>query len=205
MPQELEALSPFVWKELEIYLRAHGKQLKTASFRDARRLWLGSIRRVRAGEKGARAGFDDAARALVLELAKHAEFDTVILPCLFIRKAHISGRTASWDGVQRPLEFEETSSSAGRIPANAPLVGEAPAASIHAVVLDAEGNKLQEAKGGLELLVSVRVLSRLGAPNNQPVLEFATRTDLFANREYLREGIARALAPFLPPLPLKAD
>jgi hypothetical protein len=72
-------------------------------------------------------------------------------------------------------------------------------------VLDAQGNKLQEGKGGLELLVLVRVLGGLGSPTSKPTLEFATRTDLFANREHLREGIAEALAPFLPPLPLKAE
>jgi hypothetical protein len=205
MPPELEALSSFVWTELEIYLREHGKQLKTASFRDARRLWLGSIRQARAGEKGARAGFDDAARLLVLELAKHAEFDTVIVPSLFVRKARISGSSATWDGVERPLEFEESGREARNILANAPFVGAAPAASLHAVVLDAKGNKLQEGKGGLELLVRVRVLGRLGSPTPEPTLEFATRTDLFANREHVREGIAKALAPFLPPLPLKVE
>ncbi len=205
MPQELEALSSFVWTELEIYLREQGKQLKTASFRDARRLWLGSIRQVRAGEKGARAGFDDAARVLVLELAKHAEFDTVIVPTLFVQKAKISGRSATWDGVKRSLEFEEGSRKAEKLLASIPFVGTAPAASLHAVVLDAKGNKLQEGKGGLELLVRVRVLGRLGSPTNSHTLEFVTRTDLFANREHVREGIAKALAPFLPPLPLRAE
>jgi hypothetical protein len=205
MPPDLEAMSSFVWKELEIYLRAHGKQLKTAAFRDARRLWLGSLRQARAGEKGARAGFDDAARELVLELAKHAEFDTLIVPSLFIRKAPISGTSASWDGVRRPLEFEKDSREVRRILANTPLVGVAPAASLHAVVLDAKGNELQEALGGLELLVRVRVLRRLDSPTSQPTFEFVTRTDLFASREHVREGIAKALAPFLPPLPLKAE
>jgi hypothetical protein len=205
MPPELEALSSVVWAELEIYLRAHGKRLKTASFRDARRLWLSSVQQVRAGEKGVRAGFDDAVRVLVLELAKHAEFDTLIVPSLFIRKARISGNSATWDGVERSLEFEESGREARRIPANTPLVGEAPAASVHAVVLDAKGNKIQEAKGGLELLVLVRVLGGLGSPTDMPTLEFATRTDLFANREHLREGIAEALAPFLPPLPLDVE
>jgi hypothetical protein len=204
MPPELKAMSPFVWAELEVYLREHGKQLKTASFRDARRLWLSSIRQVRSGEKGARAGFDDAARVLVLELAKHAEFDTVIVPSLFIRKARISGSSATWDGVERALEFAENRRDARSMLANTPLVGEAPAASLHAVVLDAEGNKIQEAKGGLELLVLVRVSGGLDYPTSIPTLEFATRTDLFANREHVREGIAEALAPFLPPFPLNA-
>jgi hypothetical protein len=103
------------------------------------------------------------------------------------------------------LEFEESARSARSILANTPLVGAAPAASLHAVVLDEKGNKLQEAKGGLELLVRVRVQGGLDFPTSQPTLEFATRTDLFANREHVREGIAKALAPFIPPMPMRAE
>ena len=55
MPPDLESLSPIIWKELELYLRAQGKQLKTISRQAARNLWVRSIQQVRAGEKGARA------------------------------------------------------------------------------------------------------------------------------------------------------
>jgi hypothetical protein len=204
MPPELDAGSPIVWEELKIYLRAHGKRLKTVSFRDASRFWLSSIRRVQSGKQGARAGYDDAARVLVLELAKHAEFDTLIAPSLFIRNAPITERIAAWDGVERPVEVEENGPGAGRIPADALLSGLAPAASLHAVVLDANGDKLQEAQAGLELLVRVRVLGG-AAPGSKRTFEFTTRTDLFANREHVREGIAGALSPFLPPLRLKPE
>jgi hypothetical protein len=203
---ELEDLSALVWSELETYLRAEGKRLRTASFRDARRLWLSSVQQARAGEKGARAGFDDAARVLVLELAKHADFDTVIIPSLFIREAPISGDTATWDGVERSLEFEPNGRVVRGLSADSSFVGVAAAASLHAVVLDAEGNKLQDAVGGLELLVRVRVKETLGSAARGPDLEFAPRTGLFANPENVREGIAEALAPFFPPpLPLKTE
>ena len=206
MSPELEDLSAFVWSELEIYLRAEGKRLRTASFRDARRLWLSSVQQARAGEKGARAGFDDAARVLVLELAKHTDFDTVIIPSLFIREAPISGDTATWDGVERSLEFEQKGRAVRGLSADSSFVGVAPAASLHAVVLDAEGNKLQDAVGGLELLARVRVKGALDPAVGEPKLEFLPRTGGFASSENLREGIAEALAPlFLPPLPLKTD
>jgi hypothetical protein len=199
MPSDLEAMSPIVWEELEVYLRGYGMQLKTVSFRDARRLWLSSVQRVRTGEKGARAGYDDAARVLVLELAQHAEFDTVIAPSLYIRKARVEGKTATWDGVERALEIEAYGREARGIATNTPLEGAAPAASLHAVVLDAKGRKLQETLGGLELLVRVRVRWP-GPGSGEPTFQFVTRTDLFANREHVREGIAEALAPFLPRL-----
>ncbi len=69
MPPELDSMSSFVRKELEIYLADHGKTLKTVSYPDARRLWLSSIREVRAGPNGARSRYDDAASVFVLKLA----------------------------------------------------------------------------------------------------------------------------------------
>jgi len=204
MAPELEHLRAPVWSELESYLRSEGRQLRTASLRDARRLWLGSIKQARAEAKGAKAGFDDAARILVFELAKHAEFDTLIIPSLFIREAKVAGNVASWDGVQRDLEFEQNGSEARHLPAYSSYVGVAPAASLHAVVLDADGSKLQDAVGGLELLVRVRAM-KLSPPGIRgPMLEFAPHTGPHANRENVREGIAGALAPYFPP-PLAGD
>ncbi len=198
MPPELESFSPIIWKELELYLRAQGKQLKTISRQAARNLWVRTIRQVRAGEKGARAGYDDAARALALELRNHAEFDAMIAPSLFVREARISNRSARWDGVERELDFEARGLEARRLAATL-LEGTAPAASIHVAVFDAKGQKLHEARGGLELLVRVRVVGN--NPAGRPTFQFATRTDLFGNREHVREGITEAFAPFLPPLP----
>jgi hypothetical protein len=202
MSPELEHLRAPVWSELETYLRSEGKQLRTASRKDARSLWLGSIKQARSGEKGAKAGFDDAARILVFELAKYTEFDTLILPALFIREAPVSGNVAVWDGVQRELEFEQNGSEARHLPAYSSYVGVAPAASLHAVVFDAEGNKLQDSVGGLELLVRVRAMKHATPENRGPLLEFAPHTGPYANPGNVREGIAGALAPlFLPPLP----
>jgi hypothetical protein len=202
MSPELEDLSDLVWSELETYLQAEGKRLRTAPFRDTRRLWIGSVQRARAAEKSTRADFDDAARLLVLELAKHADFDTVVIPSLFVREAPISGDAAAWDGVERKVEFEQKGRAVEGLSPDSPFVGVAPAASLHAVVLDAEGNKLQDALGGLELLVRVRVKGTLAPAAGEPKLEFLPRTGLFASSENVREGIAKALAPFfLPSLP----
>jgi hypothetical protein len=194
MPPELEAASPVVWQELELYLRAQGKELKTVSFQAARSLWIASIREARAAD--ARAGYDHAARVLVGKLSRHADFDAVIAPSLYLRHARIAERSASWDGVERPLEFDAKE----RLPADFPLEGVAPAASLHAVVLDPQGNKLQEVISGLELVVGVRVLRDRARSADRVTLQFVPRTDLFATREHLREGIAKALAPYLPPL-----
>jgi hypothetical protein len=210
MPRELEGPSPIVWRELELYLRAQGKELKTVARPVARKLWLQSIQLARAGEKGARAGYDDAARNLALELRKHAEFDALIAPSLYVQQARIAQRSASWDGVERELEFEfgERVLEARSLVANTPLEGAAPAASLHVSVFDAQGEKLHEGRGGLDLLVRVRV-GRGKAPAAEdaygltpaPTFEFATRSDLFADRAQLRAGFNAAFVPFLLPLP----
>lgn len=200
IPPELEGRSAIVWEELESYLRAHGKQLKTVSFDVARRFWLSSIEQVRAGENGKKAGYEEAARVFVQRLAKHAEFDTVIDPSLYIRKANVIEMTAAWDGVERTVQIEAKSPAARQVAAEIPLEGVAPAASLHAVVLDARGNKIQETQGGLELLVGVRVRPSSDAAGGDPSFQFAARTDLLENREHVREGISIALSPFLPRL-----
>lgn len=198
MPRDLKAASPAIFEELSDYLQAQGARLKTVAYPSARQLWLASIREARTGKEGARAGFDEAAHIFVGKLASYADFDTVIVPSLFLQGAAVSGRTATWDGVERALDIEP-----GRwkdaLPDEIQLVGLAPAASLHAVILDARGNKVQEAQGGLALLDGIRVLgppdSVLGGQN----YELVPRPDPFASRSDVREGIALALAPFLPP------
>lgn len=199
MPPELEFFSPILWAELERDLRAHDKQLKTVSRQVARDLWVRSIQQARAGEKGARAGYDDAARALVLELQKHAAFDAMIAPSLVLREAPLSNRTASWDGVERELEFEAQGLEARTLVSETPLEGTAPAATLHVAIFDAKGEKLHEGRGGLDLLVRARVEGT--DPSGAPIFAFAQRADPFQDRGHLREGISVAFHPFLLPLP----
>lgn len=196
MPPRLEATSPIVWEELERYLRDQGKELKTVSKKDAAALWAKSVAEVQARASGKPAGYDAAARVLVQKLSAYADFDTVIAPSIFIREAPVYERMASWDGVERDVAVEAIGDDARTIAAETPLEGAAPASSIHIVVLDSIGNKVQEAQGGLDLLVRVRVTTDSGKPE----FDYVRKSDVLADREHIREGIAVALAPFLPRL-----
>lgn len=196
MPPELEFVSAIVWQELETYLRADDRKLKTISAASAHDLWIKSIKQVRAGPQGKRAGFDDAARALAIELRKQTEFDAMIAPSLYVQEATIANRSASWDGVEREIDFE-TRGLEARGFVSIPLEGAAPAASLHVAVFDANGDKILDAKGGLELLARVRVSK--DAATGQPKFTFEARDDLFQNREHVREGIGLAFTPLLPP------
>jgi hypothetical protein len=105
---------------------------------------------------------------------------------------------ARWDGVQREVEYEARGLEARSLAAT-PLEGVAPAASLHVAAFDAKGEKLHDGKAGLVLLVRVRVTG--GDPTGQATFELAPRSDPFENRAHLREGIAAAFSPLLPPLP----
>ncbi len=196
MPEELQPESEVVWVELELYLRDRGKELKTLARPTARALWLKSIREVRAGEAGRRADYEDASRALVLELQKHAEFDAMVVPSLFVRKAVLQERVARWDGVERALEFESRGGATLEDDETG-VEGTAAAASLHVVVFDAHGRKLHEGVGGLEPLVRVRVLGEDSF--GKPAYSFAARETVFSDTAHLREGFVAAFGRFLPP------
>jgi hypothetical protein len=175
-------------------------RLRTVSYEVARQFWLGSIKEVRAAPGGTDAGYDEASRALVKKLTRHATFDTVLAPSLYITQASIEEKSARWDGVERIVPIDAPSLAAKAVAGEIPLEGLAPAASLHMAVFDAEGNKIQEGRGGLDLLVQVRVKHNPYGPGDEPVFRFATRREPFAERAHVREGIALALSPFLPPL-----
>jgi hypothetical protein len=200
MPPDLVEASPVVWDALEVYLRAHGMRLRTVNYETARQFWLGSIQQLRAVPGGEKAGYDEASRIMVGKLARHASFDTVLAPSLYIAQAPIEEKSASWDGVERAVPLEARSLAAKAVAEGVPLEGLAPAASLHMVVFDAEGNKIQEGRGGLDLLVKVRVKQNPYGPSDDPVFRFTTRRNPFDERANVREGIALSLSPFLPPL-----
>jgi hypothetical protein len=196
MPEGLGDRSPAVWQELQNYLLDSGKRVKTVSYRDARRLWLASIARSRRPEESDAADYDTASDLLVRELRRQTEFDAVIAPCIFVQQASMVGMRASWDGVTRTVEIRRDNR---RILRQAVFSSStARAASLHVVVFDAEGHKLHVGQGGLDLLVRARADEGSGEIIDNRFWIFESRLDFFDNFEYLREGIARALQPFLP-------
>jgi len=194
MPAELKAHSPAVWTALETYLRSQGSQLKTLAFPTARALWTASVKEAQAEPNETRRG-SAVGRAFVAKLKPYAEFDAVIFPSLFIQRAALSGTKATWDGTEQTLEIDAGVRGA-QIPADAAIEGAAPAASLHVVVLDAQGEQLQESQAGIALLVSARVshADDLSAAD----FSFVPRKEPFGDPAVLRDAVARALAPFIP-------
>ncbi|TMA30009.1 MAG: hypothetical protein E6J87_19115 [Deltaproteobacteria bacterium] len=192
MPAELKADSPAVWTALETYLRSQGSQLKTLAFPTARMLWAASVKEAQAEPNETRRGAA-VGRAFVAKLKPYAEFDAVIFPSLFIQRAALSGTQATWDGTEQTLEIN-TGVHGAPVPPDAAIEGAAPAASLHVVVLDPQGEQIQESQAGIALLVSARVSYD---PVSAPSYSFVPRKDPFADPAVLRDAVARALAPFI--------
>ena len=188
MPEELEPWSPRLWEALIDYLRQRAPAVKTVAPTEARQLWLESVRKARETEHPARSAFDEAARLLVERIGEHAEFGAVVLPTLFIQTAEISEGAAHWDDTSAALfgdselEFQ--------------YEGQLPAASLHVVIFDANGDPIQQTQTGIELLV--QVVNR-EATREQPTM--VPRRELFSDPAVLRERVSRALGPFLPAAP----
>ena len=182
MPAELKADSPAVWTALETYLRSQGSQLKTLALPTARALWAASVKEAQAEPNETKRG-----------AAVGRAFVAVIFPSLFIQRAALSGTQATWDGTEQTLEIN-TGVHGAPVPPDAAIEGAAPAASLHVVVLDPQGEQIQESQAGIALLVSARVSYD---PVSAPSYSFVPRKDPFADPAVLRDAVARALAPFI--------
>lgn len=198
MPKDLEGPSLAVWAEIENYLRAHGKQLKTVSYQDARRLWLVSVGRVRRSEQHDAADFATAAKLLTLELRRHTEFDALVVPSVFIQQASIAGTRAVWDGVSRPIEIRRNHRKIRRNRLHASRT--ARSASLHVAVFDASGRMVHEGQGGLDLLVRAQFDEGLSEDMaTSKFWYFEGRPEFFDDPALLHEGVAKAFDPFLSP------
>ena len=203
-----DAVDP-VTQELVRYLQAADARVSVIFGPDAWSLWRASAE---ALQEAREEPLDVAAVASVFArgLARESAFDLLVLPSLVYRDAEVMGRHAQWDGVRRRIRF--------RIPPGAPLGRVAPPAdpvasgpgsaagpvipdyrgritalSLHALVFTPDGRGVFQGFGGLDL-VHDTVQPREGSVDTS-VLRLRTR--LLENPEYVREGVAHALSPYL--------
>lgn len=191
IPAELSGKGEPVWQELLGYLHERDRQIDVLAPVSAERLWLEATADLDRTDR--RAALRSAYSHFARELARHRDFDVLVVPSLLMRPGHLSGSHAHWDGVQRELPNTAALADAGlgellssgiRV---AGLSGKVAAASLHLVLLSADGSWLHDGLGGLVLL---QELQRDNAPGG--ALAFATREAPFADRESLREGVVRA-------------
>lgn len=134
------------------------------------------------------AGYDAAMRAWSFALRGRGErFDALLVPYLTIRLGVVTGHSVSWDGATRllPLDYKYRNNMILEVRRQAPCT------SLRLIAYDADGNRLFERVGGLE------VASRMRIDEDSLRGTWSARADLFQDPKVLRDGIETALRPLL--------
>jgi hypothetical protein len=197
LPESLEGSAPAAWEALRASLAAHDTPLKTVAFASAQDLWRASAREaVEHSTRASKVAFPDVARVFVEKLSRYSEFTHLVMPSLFVQGARVDGRTANWDGVERPVEIDEGAWS-DRLDEDTKFGGAVPAASLHLVVLDAGGRVVHQRQVGIAVLARIRLTGNPGM--DAPGFEALPVEDPFADREAMAGEIAEALSPWITP------
>lgn len=191
-PADLAGKGDPVWSELLSYFQERDRQVAVLNTISAERLWLQAMDAidVSAGSAALRAAEARFAR----ELARHREYDLLVIPSLVLRPGHLSGTHAFWDGVQREVPNAAILVGSGLADVVGPggvvsggLRGKVAAVSLHVTLLRSDGSELFEGLGGLDVLQEAR---REGVWGTR--LRFVTRSEPFSDPEAVREGVERA-------------
>ena len=196
MPEEFQGRSDRVEAALHDYLRAHGRRVQTLGYAESRSAWRASVDDCRRQQRDCD-DFAVPARFLALGLREGRDHDLLIVPYLRFHLAENCTEHVHWDGVERPVEKSGVGLHPGR-PVDIRHV-EMRAVSLEIYALTRDGDKAFEGDGGLE------VVDRLRATQGDEVIVAEPRDDLFENRDWLREGVAVALAPLIPRGDASAD
>jgi hypothetical protein len=182
-----------VWRALLEYFASEEHPVIALDRNDAGALWNEVMADAKqAGEdKNLYAVYGRFAR----RVAEQAEFDAIVFPTLVTHAAHVSGRSASWDGVRRQIDIPGQLAESIDTYREGKIwlyrhggTGELAAASLHIAVLSPKGELRYEGRGGLVLL------QELVPPQKPSESAFTTvmRKDPFAAPDQLREGIHAA-------------
>ena len=194
MPEGVAPGTASVEAELRAYLEAHGKRVEEVAPRDARAAWLASARALKAEVGEAQMSFDGAARVLARTLRQERRFDAIVLPWLALRPARVRGRTVTWDGVSRTLALVNPAGRSSMLIED--FAAEAAAPALQLAVFAADGTKIFEGVGGLDLVHELVIDGDPPRIDARPL----PRNEIFADRTPIREGVAVAFDPFLPRL-----
>jgi hypothetical protein len=192
VPPGLEGATPIVDEEIRSYLDSHGKRVQALTSEEAQAEWLASARALKAEVGEAKMSFEGAAATLARRMHTERRFDALVVPWISLRPARVRGVSVSWDGVTRTLRVLNPQGRGLQVLKN--LDTQATAPSLELAVFSPDGRKLFEGVGGLDLLHALVIE---GEPTRIDA-ELLPRSQIFAERSSLEEGIAVAFDPFLP-------
>jgi len=193
-PEELEGKGDPVWQEMLRYFQQRDRDVAVLNGISAERLWLQATRDLDLSDRSAalRTGYSRFAQ----ELARHREYDLLVVPTLVLRPGYLSGWQASWDGVHREVphaaELMSTNlsdlSSSGTIH-QAGLAGKVAGISLHVSLLRPDGTEVFQGLGGIDVLKEAK---RTGGWDDG--VQFVNRSEPFSDAGFVREGVERAFA-----------
>jgi hypothetical protein len=189
----LEPGAPEIHKLIGQVLYEQDVQVGTIDLHELESYWQAAShaieqRSVSATPGSGNTSFDAAIQFLVSTLrARGNSFDALVLPYVTVRPGSINGKAVVWDGVSRRLPFQSQKHGEFFLDRR---VRRTACTSLYVIAFDAQGRRLFERVGGLE------VASRLQQLDNGQG-RWSERTDLFQDPDALRPGVQLALRPFL--------
>ncbi len=190
MPEELAGRANRVDKALLGYLAERGKAIEAIGFADASAAWRASEAECRSQAEKRCDRFAGVAPFMARHLRTNHDYQTLIIPYLLLRTARSRSDTAAWDGVKRPVE--KSGRGFGPDGQMRFVRGEIRAASLEVFAFSAEGEKVFQGVGGLDLV------DRLHGTNDFDPYDIEVREDVLGDEQMIREGVALALEPLVP-------
>lgn len=191
-PEVLEGKEDPVWEALLGCLQQRDLQLAALERESAESLWREASTGLDLSDR--REALYTAYSRFAIELARHRDFDAVIVPSLVLRPARLLGWQAFWDGVQRDVPNAavmnvglEHAAPPGELRV-AGLSGTIAGVSLHVAVLRPDGSLLHDGFGGLAVLQEAHPGR---GPDERP--GFAPRAEPFSDADSVDEGVRLAL------------
>jgi hypothetical protein len=190
MPTGLESGAAPVSEALRTWLAAQGLAVEELSPAPARAAWIAAAQALREQHGEQQMAFEGAAGVLARTLRRERAFDALILPWLALRPARVKGRMVTWDGVTRTLRLIGGESKKTHFLLE-DFSADAAAPSLQVGVFAADGAKLFDGVGGLDLVHAIVVLGEPPKIGEQ----LLPPAQILAAYAPVSEGIALALAP----------
>ena len=190
----LEIGAPAVHRLIAQVLWEQDVQVGTLEGEQFDAIWDSAIRGVSlppaTEENATRTRYDVAFDAVVGALRERGDrFDALLISSLVVRPGSINGGSVWWDGVRRGLPVDARGPydmlPSFRRGAKTPCV------SLRVIAYDANGTRLFERVGGLEVANRISFEGEAGGGH------WSKREDLFRDDKALRQGVQLALGPFL--------
>lgn len=192
LPPGLEDAAPVVDAAIRAYLASRDERVWSPTREDAQAAWLASAQALRREVGESQMGFEGAASILARRLAAERRFDALVLPWIALRVAKVRGRTVTWDGVRRKLRVVNPQKRG--LQDLKDFEAQAAAPSLQIAVFSPDGREIFQGVGGLDLLHALVVE---GEPMRVDA-QLLPRSEIFADRAAIDEGVALALDPLLP-------